>query len=92
MNPQVFGTEHLIYIAASIVTALVVYLLLGAFLMFALDYSNPFYMVEPALDGTIFTVWGIAPIYIAAYGLILLIVELVRRRNTVSKSRQIQAE
>lgn len=66
------------------------YLLLGAFLMFALDYSNPFYMVEPALDGTIFTVWGIAPIYMAVYGLILWIVELVRR-NTVSKSRQIQA-
>jgi len=61
------------------------YLLLGAFLMFALDYSNPFYMVEPALDGTIFTVWVIAPIYMAVYALILWIVELVRRRKTTNK-------
>ena len=31
MNPQVFGTEHLIYIAVSIVTALVVCLLTARF-------------------------------------------------------------
>jgi hypothetical protein len=61
------------------------YLLLGVFLMFVLDYSNPFYMVEPALDGTIFTVWVIAPIYMAVYALILWIVELVRRRKTTNK-------
>lgn len=60
------------------------YLLLGAFLMFVLDYSNPFYMVEPALDGTVFTVWGIAPIYAAVYALILWIVELVRKKRTAS--------
>lgn len=61
------------------------YLLLGAFLMFVLDYSNPFYMAEPALDGTIFTVWAIAPIYMAVYGLILWIVELVRRRKAANQ-------
>ena len=61
------------------------YLLLGVFLMFVLDYSNPFYMVEPALDGTIFTVWVIAPIYMAVYALILWIVELVRRRKTTNQ-------
>ena len=61
------------------------YLLLGAFLMFVLDYSNPFYMAEPALDGTIFTVWAIAPIYMAAYALILWIVELVRRRKAANQ-------
>lgn len=58
------------------------YLALGAFLMFVLDYGNPFYMVEPALDGTIFTVWVIAPIYAAVYALILWTVELVRKRKT----------
>ena len=57
MNPQVFGTEHLLYISVSMVTA---------------------------LDGTIFTVWVIAPIYMAVYSLILWIVELVRRRKRVT--------
>lgn len=57
------------------------YLLLGAFLMFVLDYSNPFYMAEPALDGTVFTVWVIAPIYAAVYALILWTVELARKRK-----------
>ena len=61
------------------------YLLLGTFLLFGLEYSNPLYMVEPALDGTIFTVWVIAPIYMAVYGLILWIVELVRRRKTANQ-------
>ncbi len=57
------------------------YLSLGAYLLCELDYSNPFYMMEPALDGTVFTVWGIAPIYAVAYALILLTVELVRKRR-----------
>ena len=54
------------------------YLSLGAFLMCVLDYGNPFFMTGPALDGTIFTVWVIAPIYIAVYALILFAVEAVR--------------
>lgn len=55
------------------------YLSFGAFLMCVLDFSNPFYMTAPALDGTIFTAWVIAPIYIAVYSLILLVVEISRR-------------
>ena len=70
MNPQVFGIEHLIYIMAS---------LLIAFLICVLNYSNPFYMKGPALEGTIFTVWVIAPIYIIVYILILLSVEVYRK-------------
>ena len=54
------------------------YLSYGSFLMCVLDIGNPFYMTEPALDGTVFTVWVIAPIYIVVYALIILIVELVR--------------
>lgn len=67
---------------------LMAYLSFGAFLMCVLDYGNPFYMVEPALDGTVFTVWGIAPIYIAVYGAILLIVELLRRRKAAKIYRR----
>lgn len=55
------------------------YLSYGAFLMCVLKYDNPFYMTAPALDGTIFTAWVIAPIYIVVYSLIILIVELVRK-------------
>ena len=55
------------------------YLAYGAFLMCVLNYSNPFYMVEPAISGTPLTAWVIAPIYIVVYALILLTIELVRR-------------
>ena len=55
------------------------YLSLGAFLICVLNYSNPFYMKGPALEGTIFTVWVIAPIYIIVYILILLSVEVCRK-------------
>jgi len=62
------------------------YLAYGAFLMCVLKYDNPFYMTAPAIDGTLFTAWGIAPIYIAIYALIILAVELFRwqrkKRNT----------
>ena len=64
---------------------LMAYLSFGAFLLCVLDYGNPFYMVEPALDGTVFTIWGIAPIYMAVYALILWIVELVRRRKAANQ-------
>lgn len=58
------------------------YLAYGAFLMCVLKYSNPFYMTAPAIDGTIFTAWVMAPIYIAVYALILLAVELFRHRKS----------
>ena len=53
----------------------------GAFLMYALDYDNPFYMTAPAIEGTVFTAWVIAPIYIAVYALIMFAVEYFRRRR-----------
>ena len=58
------------------------YFAYGAFLHFVLDYTNPFYMAEPAIAGTPFTAWVIAPIYIAVYSLVLLITELVRKRKS----------
>lgn len=57
------------------------YLAYGAFLMCVLNYDNPFYMTAPALEGTIFTIWGIAPIYIVVYALILFIVELIKYKK-----------
>ena len=64
------------------------YLSLGAFLMCVMDYSNPFYMTGPAIDGTPFTAWVIAPIYIAVYALIMLIIELVRKQRAKGKSQE----
>lgn len=61
------------------VVGFLAYISYGAFLMCVLGYGNPFYMTGPALDGTPLTAWVIAPIYMAVYALILLIVELVRR-------------
>ena len=60
------------------------YLSFGAFLMCVLGYGNPFYMTAPAIDGTIFTVWGIAPIYAVVYSSILLLVELIRKKRCVA--------
>lgn len=62
------------------------YLAYGAFLMCVLKYSNPFYMTAPAIDGTIFTAWVMAPIYIVVYALILLAVELGRKHKNRSAS------
>ena len=56
------------------------YLAYGSFLMCVLDYGNPFYMTGPAIDGTPFTVWVIAPIYIGLHSLILLVLEICRCR------------
>ncbi len=58
------------------------YLAYGAFLMCVLDFDNPFYMTAPALDGTVFTVWVITPIYAVVYTLIILVTELIRKKKS----------
>ena len=115
MNPQVFGWQHLIYIAVSLLVAAGVfvcngkftktekaknivvkapsykrwratlvgftsYLAYGAFLLCVVGYGNPMYMTAPAIDGTIFTVWGLIPIYFVVYSLILFVLEIFRRK------------
>lgn len=60
------------------------YLSYGAFLMCALNIGNPFYMTEPAIDNTPFTIWNIIPIYIVVYACILCGVEIVRK-NRIKK-------
>lgn len=57
------------------------YFTVGAFLMTVFNYSDAFHMVEPMLSGTPLTAWVIAPIYVAGYSLVLLIIELVRKHN-----------
>ena len=55
------------------------YLSYGAFLMCVLDVGNPFYMVNPALDNTPFTIWVMIPIYALVYAGILFTLEIIRK-------------
>lgn len=55
------------------------YFTVGAILMTVLNYSDAFHMVEPMIDGTPLTAWVAAPIYVVGYGLVILIIELVRK-------------
>lgn len=57
------------------------YFSVGAFLMTVFDYNDAFHLVEPMLEGTFLTAWGVAPIYLVGYALIVLIVELVRKHK-----------
>ena len=61
------------------------YLTVGAFQMSVFGFSDSFHIAEPILSGTPLTAWVMAPIYAAAYALILLIIELVRKHK---KSKQ----
>ena len=55
------------------------YLTLGAFQMSVFGFSDSFHIAEPILSGTSLTAWVMAPIYAVCYGLVLLIIELVRK-------------
>lgn len=57
------------------------YLTVGAFLMQTFDMSDAYHIAEPLLPGTPLTAWVMAPIYAVCYGLILLIVELVKNKK-----------
>ncbi len=60
------------------------YISVGAFLMNVFDLSDAFHLAEPLLPNTPLTIWVMTPMYVAAYGAILLVVELVRRKNKVA--------
>lgn len=57
------------------------YLTVGAFLMHTFDMSDAFHIAEPLLPGTPLTAWVMAPIYAVAYGIILLAIEMVRKKR-----------
>jgi hypothetical protein len=64
------------------------YLTLGAFLMQTFNLSDAFHIAEPIISGTFLTAWGMAPLYAAAYALILFIAELIKkkRNNKIDKN------
>lgn len=57
------------------------YLTVGAFLMNVFDMSDAFHIVEPLLPGTNLTTWVMAPMYVVAYTLILLVNELIKDKK-----------
>lgn len=57
------------------------YLTVGAFQMSVLGLSDAFHIAEPILSDTCLTAWVMAPLYAVGYGVVLLIVELIRRHR-----------
>ena len=57
------------------------YITVGAFLMYTFDMSDAFHIAEPLISDTPLTTWVMAPMYAVGYGLILLIVELVKNKK-----------
>ena len=58
------------------------YLTLGAFLMEVFDMSDAYHIAEPLIPNTPLTAWVMAPMYAMGYGMILLIVEIVKRKKS----------
>ncbi len=56
------------------------YLSLGAFLIGGLGLSDAFHIYTPLISDTPLTTWVMAPIYAVCYALILIIIEIVRKR------------
>ena len=59
------------------------YMTVGAFLMHVFSVSDAFHIAEPLLPGTPLTAWVMAPLYAGAYGIILLVVDLVKRNRAL---------
>ena len=56
------------------------YLTLGAFLMHTFDMSDAYHIAEPLISDTPLTAWVMAPMYAVGYGLVLVIVEIIKRK------------
>jgi len=56
------------------------YLTVGAFLMHTFNISDAFHIAEPLIPGTPLTAWVMAPMYAAGYALVLLAVELIKKK------------
>jgi len=57
------------------------YLTVGAFQMSVFGFQDSFHIVEPILSGTPLTTWVMAPLYAVGYGIVLLVIELIRKRT-----------
>lgn len=62
------------------------YLTVGAFLMHTFQLSDAFHIAEPLLSGTPLTAWVMAPMYAAAYAVILFVIELVKRKKQAKQN------
>ena len=65
------------------VFGLTAYMTVGAFLMHTFNLNDAFHIAEPLLSNTILTAWVMAPMYFGAYAIILLIIELVRKKGLI---------
>ena len=64
------------------------YLSIGAFQMSVLGFPDAYHIAEPILSGTPLTAWVMAPLYAVGYGLVLLVIELVRKHCMKAKSHK----
>lgn len=62
------------------------YLTVGAFQMAVFGFQDSFHIAEPILSGTPLTAWVMAPIYAVGYGMVLLAIELIRRKKQKNRS------
>jgi hypothetical protein len=53
--------------------------------MHVFDMSDAFHIKEPLLSNTPLTAWVMAPMYFGAYAVILLVIELVKRKKFSKK-------
>ena len=60
------------------------YVTVGAFLMQMFHLNDALHIAEPLLPDTPLTIWVMAPMYAVAYGLILLIVEIAKRKKAAA--------
>ena len=51
--------------------------------MHTFNLSDAFHIAEPLLSGTNLTAWVMAPMYLGAYALILLCIELARKKGLI---------
>ena len=64
------------------------YLTVGAFLMQTFHMSDAFHIAEPLIPGTPLTAWVMAPMYAVGYGLVLLVVEFIKRKKAAANTVQ----
>ena len=57
------------------------YLSVGAFIISVLGHGDAFCIFNPVLEGTFFTFWGIAPIYLSVYAMILTLCYFLDKRK-----------
>ena len=55
--------------------------------MHTFNLSDAFHIAEPLISDTPLTIWVMAPMYAAAYAVILLAVELIKRKKTKNKEK-----